>query len=81
MFFSILTTTLTTILLTGLVSADQVDGLSVLLSTIIATILVFFFGEIIPKSFGKAFPNTISKVCIYPLYILGWILLPIGTNI
>lgn len=77
-FFSILTTTLTTVLLTGLVAANQIDGLSVLISTIVATVLVFFFGEIIPKSVGKAFPNTISKICIYPLYVLGWILLPIS---
>lgn len=77
-FFSIITTTLTTALLTGLVAKEQVDGLSVIISTILATVLVFFFGEIIPKSFGKSFPNTISKICIYPLYILSWILLPIA---
>lgn len=77
-FFSILSTTLTTILLTGIVSPNQIDGLSVLISTIISTILVFFFGEIIPKSFGKSFPNAIIKACIYPLYILSWILLPIS---
>ena len=43
-------------------------GLSfVSLSTILTTIVVFFFGEMLPKSIAKKYPEKISKICVYPL--------------
>lgn len=74
--FSVLSTVLCVSLLTGYIDPVKLDETGALVSTIAATILVFFFGEIIPKSFGKAFPNAISKVCIYPIYVLNFILYP-----
>ena len=75
-FFSVLTTTLCSVLLSGVVDASVLEEYTVVVSTVLATILVFFFGEIIPKSFGKAFPNFLSRVCIYPLYAFCIILYP-----
>lgn len=75
-FFSVLTTSLCTVLLTDIVDPKNLSQYTVIISTLFATILVFFFGEIIPKSFGKAFPTIISRICIYPLCGLNIILFP-----
>lgn len=75
--FSVLSTVLCFNLLKGYIDASSLDETSALISTIVATILVFFIGEIIPKSFGKTFPNAIIKVCIYPIYLLSLILYPL----
>lgn len=74
--FSVLTTSLCAALLTGIINPISLDEITVVVSTILATVLVFFFGEIIPKSFGKAFPNALSRICIYPLYALFILLFP-----
>lgn len=76
-FFSVLTTSLCSVLLTGVVNPEVLDEYTVIVSTVIATILVFFFGEIIPKSIGKAFPTAISRIAIYPLYALCILLFPL----
>lgn len=76
-FFSVLMTSLCTYLLTGIISPASINQVTVVVSTISATILVFFFGEIIPKSIGKAFPNAVSMICIYPLYGLSIIIYPL----
>ena len=76
-FFSVLMTSLCTFLLTGIINPVSLDEVTVVVSTISATVLVFFFGEIIPKSIGKAFPNAVSMICIYPLYGLFIIIYPL----
>ena len=48
-----------------------------LISTIGSTLVIFFFGEIIPKGIGKTFPNAICKIAAYPLFILEIVLTPI----
>ena len=54
-------------------------GLSfVSLSTILTTIMVFFFGEMLPKSIAKKYPEKISKVCVYPLSVFMIIFKPIS---
>ncbi len=54
-------------------------GLSfVSLSTILTTIVVFFFGEMLPKSIAKKYPETISKVCVYPLSVFMVIFKPLS---
>ncbi len=43
-------------------------GLSaVTLSTIATTIVVFFFGEMLPKSIAKKYPEKIAALCVQPL--------------
>ena len=75
-FFSVITTSLCAVLLTGVVNPNSLDEYTVILSTVLATVLVFFFGEIIPKSIGKAYPNAVSRFCIYPLCVLLILLFP-----
>lgn len=54
-------------------------GLSfVSLSTILTTIVVFFFGEMLPKSIAKKYPEKISKICVYPLSIFMIIFKPLS---
>ena len=77
---NILFSVLSTILCVTLISKTaitNVDGVAAVVSTIFSTLVVFFGGEIIPKSIGKAFPNTVVRICVYPLVILGYILTPI----
>ena len=76
-FFSVLTTSLCSVLLTGIVNPNTLNQWTVVVSTLTATLLVFFFGEIIPKSIGKAFPTSLSRILIYPLYGLVIILFPL----
>ncbi len=47
-------------------------------STLIMTLLVLIFGEIIPKTIAKQFPEKLSAVFAAPLYILNIILMPIN---
>lgn len=43
-------------------------GLSaVTISTIVTTIVVFFFGEMLPKSIAKKYPEKIATLCVQPL--------------
>ena len=54
-------------------------GLSfVTLSTILTTITVFFFGEMLPKSIAKKYPEKISKICVYPLSVFMVIFKPLS---
>lgn len=74
--FSVLSTILCVTLLNKL-SITNVEGIAPVISTIFSTVIVFFVGEIIPKSIAKVFPNTVCKVCVYPLVILSYILYPL----
>ncbi len=47
-------------------------------STLFMTLLVLIFGEIIPKTLAKQFPEKLSAVFSGPLYILNVILMPIN---
>ncbi|MDO4804913.1 MAG: hemolysin family protein [Lachnospiraceae bacterium] len=56
-------------------------GLSaVTVSTILTSLVVFFFGEMLPKSIAKKYSNSLALWCIGPLSILVKILTP-GTAI
>lgn len=48
-------------------------------STIIMTVLLLIFGEIIPKVFGKQFPETISVAFAVPLRFIAAVLKPVTT--
>ena len=50
-------------------------GVNSLLSSIIMTIIVYFFGETLPKQIAAKIPNQFASVVVYPLiffYFLFW---------
>ena len=75
---SVFSTTLCVLLLAeGFnVGAQNANEYGAVIATVLSTIVVFFFGEIIPKSIGKTFPNKICKIVVYPLIALSYILMP-----
>ena len=75
---SVFSTTLCVLLFTDGFKLDEQSSseYGALMSTILITIVVFFFGEVIPKSIGKTFPNKICKIVVYPLIALSYILMP-----
>ena len=77
---SILSTTLCVTLLTDFssLSIEQINAASVIISTIVATIVVFFIGEIITKNIGKTFPNFICKIVVYPILALDVLFTPVS---
>ena len=77
---SVFSTTLCVLLFTDVFNvADSVKAgeYGAVASTVLTTVAVFFFGEIIPKSIGKTFPNKICKIVVYPLVALSYILMPL----
>lgn len=53
------------------------DATATLLSTVVITILVFMFGEIIPKNIAKANPDKVAQILCYPLAVVYVLLYPI----
>ena len=49
-----------------------------LISSIIITIIVYVLGDTLPKTIARAIPDTISKIVIYPIYLLMIIFTPIS---
>lgn len=76
--FSTMSTTLCVILLTSCMSEAKAESIGAVITIIVGTIVVFFVGENIPKNIGKAFPNTVCKIVVYPLVIIGVIFTPIS---
>ena len=59
-------------------SAEEAKSWGSIITIVVGTLVVFFVGENIPKNIGKAFPNAVCKIAVYPLYVLGIILTPIS---
>lgn len=59
-------------------SIEAMPDYAVTLSTIIATVVVFFIGEMIPKAFAKACNESFSLFAAGPLVILMKILTPVS---
>ena len=53
------------------------DELAPVLTTVIMTVIILIFGEILPKNMGKARPEKWSKFVAYPIRALAWVLFPI----
>ncbi len=54
-------------------------GLSaVSISTIVTTIVVFFFGEMLPKSVAKKYPEKLSMICVTPLMFFMKLFKPVS---
>lgn len=48
-----------------------------LISSIIITVIVYVLGDTLPKTIARAIPDTMSKIVIYPIYLLMIIFTPI----
>lgn len=70
---SVLTTQLFLHLLPGME-----DTLTSLLSSVVLTIVLYFFGETIPKQVARKIPNGCAAFCAYPLSFFIVILYPIS---
>lgn len=66
---------LATILFISLIPNEDVASL---VSTIVMTLIVFFFSEMLPKQIASQNPDKIIEDVSYPLYITGIILFPIS---
>ncbi len=53
------------------------NSLATIISTVVMTILVFTFGEIIPKNIAKANADKMSQILCYPLIVIYIITYPI----
>ena len=53
------------------------DELAPVLTTVIMTVIILIFGEILPKNMGKARPEKWSKFVAYPIRGLAWVLFPV----
>ena len=46
------------------------EALATTLSTVVMTLIVFMFGELIPKNIAKANADKVSQILSYPLYLI-----------
>jgi len=61
------------------VTVTRLFGLSyVSISTLVTTLVVFFVGEMLPKSIAKKYAETFTLTCALPLDILMFILAPLA---
>ncbi len=56
----------------------QWHGLVAVMTSVILTPILFFFGELLPKIIGRAYANGLSKAVIWPLRIIGWLFAPVS---
>ncbi|MBQ1233042.1 MAG: HlyC/CorC family transporter [Clostridia bacterium] len=73
------TTAATVVILNFMTKRDfaGADELAPVLTTLIMTVIILIFGEILPKNMGKARPEKWSQFVAYPIRILAWVLFPI----
>lgn len=48
-----------------------------IISTVAITIVIYIFGDTLPKTIARAIPDTISLIFVYPIFALAFILTPI----
>ena len=75
---SILISTISTFLFLHLFKGIWPDATVSLLASIVMTVIVFLFGDTLPKLVGKRIPDTVAKTTCYPLYFFYAILFPIS---
>lgn len=49
-----------------------------LISSIIISILIYVFGDALPKTIAKSIPDTISTIVVYPAYFFSIVLFPLS---
>lgn len=66
--------TLSTILF---VESLKMREIGPIISTVVSAVLVLIFGEILPKSIAKMYPEKMALLYAYPLYIFNFIFYPL----
>ncbi|MGI6167978.1 MAG: hemolysin family protein [Eubacteriales bacterium] len=74
---SAITTVITVNLLLALGLGKESDTLASLIATVIMTIIILIFGEIVPKILGKQHADVVVRWVAYPIRILTIILYPV----
>lgn len=75
---SIVASTISTIIFYNILSSSGLlpDTIS-LISSVVISMLIYIFGDALPKSIARSIPDTISKAFVFPIYVLMLILFPI----
>ena len=73
---NICASTAATLIAIDLFDGNQGEGVTV--ATVIITVVLIIFGEIIPKSIGKSKSLFITQIFSYPLYVIMLILKPLS---
>lgn len=73
------TTAATVVILNFLIKRNVTgaDEIATVLTTVLMTIILLIFSEILPKNIGKARPERWSRMVAYPIRVLTWVLFPI----
>lgn len=69
---------LTTILFVDRLLGDYLGTWASLIGSVVLTIVLYVFGETIPKQVGRKIPNKIASVVVYPLSFFMIVLYPIS---
>jgi len=75
---SIVISSISAVLFYKYFSAIGLENLASLFNTIIMTVVVYIFGDTLPKTIGKAIPDTLSLMFIYPCYFFLILFYPIS---
>ena len=75
---SIVASAISTILFYNILSSSGLlpDTIS-LISSIIISLLIYVFGDALPKTIARSIPDTISKAFVFPIYFFMLILFPV----
>lgn len=72
---SIIASTVSTVLFLNIFANSGLEDFAIsLISSISLSLLIYAFGDALPKMIAIAIPDTISTIIIYPIYGLLWIL-------
>ncbi len=75
---SVILSAVTTFLFVDTIMKDLDNSLATLIGSLILTILLYIFGETMPKMIGRKLPNKIATWSCYPLAFLIILLYPIS---
>lgn len=75
---AVVISTISALLFYGYFKGTGMENSSSLISSIIMAIIVYIFGDTLPKTIAKAIPDTLSKMFIYPLYFFIILFFPIA---
>ena len=70
--------TISTLLFYNYLYGTSLSEYASLISSIIMAVVVYIFGDTLPKTIARAIPDTTSKIVAYPIYIMMYILFPIS---
>lgn len=76
---NIMSTSIATILFVNIALKNHWDeNVGTTLATIVMTLLVLTFGEVLPKGIAKAMPERMAMLCYWPIKILTYVFFPIS---